>query len=156
MPTHHNKLDTHNKGATKPINTRTSRAADAMDHLHHGNLWLFKVSKLINLCWSNVSFSLDHISITLHQPKTDPFRRGCIVKIFNTYSSTSPHHAIDRYCKTNGDVTPSASLYQAGRFHPLSHAAVSNKLGLTTHIILHIISILGLLPLQLLLDSQHG
>ena len=28
----------------------------------------------------------------------------------------------------SGDVTPSASLYQAGRFHPLSRAAVTNTL----------------------------
>ena len=88
----------------------------------------FRVSELINLRWSDVSFSLDHIFVTLHQSKTDPFRRGCTVQIFRTNSSTCPHHAIDCYCKVSGDVTPSASLYQAGRFHPLSRAAVTNTL----------------------------
>ena len=48
----------------------------------------FRVSGLINLHWSDVSFSLHHISVTLHQSKTDPFRRGCAVKIFKTNSST--------------------------------------------------------------------
>ena len=86
----------------------------------------FRVSKLINLRWSDVLFSLDHISVTLHQSKTDPFRCGCTVKIFKTNSSTCPHHAIDCYRKVSGDVTPSASLYQVGRFHPLSRAAVIN------------------------------
>ena len=87
-----------------------------------------RVSELINLRWSDVSFSLDHISITLHQSKTDPFRRGCIVQIFRTKSSTCPHYALDRYRKVSGDVTPSAPLYQAGKFHPLSRTAVTNTL----------------------------
>ena len=89
---------------------------------------LFRVSKLINLRWSDISFSLDHISVTLYQSKTDPFRCDCTVKIFKTNSSTCPHNAIDRYQKVSSDVTPSASLYQAGRFHPLSCAAVTNTL----------------------------
>ena len=88
----------------------------------------FRVSERINLCWSDVSFSLDHIFVSLHQSKTDPFRRGCTVKIFKTNSSTCPHHAIDRYRQVSGDVTPSAFLYQAGRFQPLSRAAVTNTL----------------------------
>ena len=70
-----------------------------------------------------ISFSLDHISVTLHQSKTDPFRCGRTVKIFKTNSFTCPHHA---YRKVSGDVTPSASLYQASRFRPLSHAAFTN------------------------------
>ena len=88
----------------------------------------FRVSELINLHWNDVSFSLDHIYVSLHQSKTDPFRCGCTVKIFKTNSSTCPHHAIDRYRKVSGDVSPSASLYQVGRFHPLSRAAVTNTL----------------------------
>ena len=44
------------------------------------------------------------------------------------YSKPTHLHAIDRYRKVSGDVTPSASLYQAGRFHPLSRAAVTNTL----------------------------
>ena len=88
----------------------------------------FRVSELNNLHWSDISFSLDHISVTLHQSKTDPIRRGCTVKIFKTNSSTCPHYAIDRYRKVSSDVNPSASLYQAGRFHPLSRAAITNTL----------------------------
>lgn len=87
-----------------------------------------RVSELINLCWNDVSISSDYISVSLHQSKTDPFRRGCTIQIFKTNSSTCPHHAIDRYRRVSGDVTPSTSLCQAGRFHPLSRAAVTNIL----------------------------
>ena len=50
----------------------------------------FRVSEFINFCWSDVSFSLDHISITLHQSKTDPFRHGCIQ---SRYSKLTHLHA---------------------------------------------------------------
>ena len=134
-----------------------------MGCLHHGILWFFfRVSELINLHWSGVSFSLDHISVTLRQSKTDPFRRGCTVQIFKTNSSTCPHNAIDRYRNVSGDVTPSASLYQVGRFHPLSRAAVTNTLrqllkqaGIDHPNYSSHSSVLGLPPLQLLLDFQH-
>ena len=119
----------------------------------------FRVRELINLRWNNVLFSLDHISVPLHQSQTDPFRHGCTVKIFKTNSSTCPHHAIDCYQKVSGDVTPSASLYQVSRFHPLSPAAVMNTLrqllkqaGIDhPHYSSHSFCI-GLSPLQLLLD----
>ena len=88
----------------------------------------FRVGELVNLHWSDVSFSPDRISITLCQSKTDPFRRGCTVKIFKTNSSTCPHHAMDHYRKVTGEITPSTPLYQAGRFHPLSRAAVTTTL----------------------------
>jgi len=98
-----------------------------------------RVSELVGLHRSDISFSLDHISIILHQSKTDPFRRGCTVKIFSTSSSTCPFHAIDRYCKLMGDVAPPASLFQAGRIHPLSHATVTNTL---RHLLKQALSIL--------------
>ena len=123
----------------------------------------FRVSELINLRWSDVLFSLDHISVSLHQSKSDPFRRGYTVNIFKTNSSTFPLHAIDHYHKVSGDVTPSASLYQVGRFHPLLCAAVMNTLryllkqaGIDQpHYSSHSFCI-GLPPLQLLPDFQHG
>ena len=39
---------------------------------------------------------------------------------------SSPHHAIGCYRKVSGVVSPSASLYQAGRFHPLSRSRKHN------------------------------
>jgi len=123
----------------------------------------FRVGELVNLHWSDVSFSPDRISITLCQSKTDPFRRGCTVKIFKTNSSTCPYHAMDHYRKVTGEITPSTPLYQAGRIHPLSCAAVTTTLrqflkkqGLIMPITLHTASALERLPLQLLPDFQHG
>ena len=58
----------------------------------------------------------------------DPFRRGCVVKLFNTKSFTCPCHAFDRYHKLTSNVAPTTPLFQAGRFHPLSFAAVTKTL----------------------------
>jgi len=89
---------------------------------------LLRVSELVGLHWSDISFSADHISIILHQSKTDPFRWGCTVKVFSTSSSTCPYHTLDRYCKLMGDVAPSAPLFQAARICPLLRATVTNTL----------------------------
>ena len=87
-----------------------------------------RVSELTSLKWSNISISADHISITIPQSKTDPFRRGCTIRIYHTKSSTCPYHALEHYQKLIGEVTPSNPLYEAGRFHPLSCTAVTNSL----------------------------
>ena len=87
-----------------------------------------RVSELTSLWWSNIAFSPDHISISLRQSKTDPFRIGCTIKIFSTSSSTCPYHSLDRYCRLSDTSTPSAYMFQSGRFHPLSRAAVTNTL----------------------------
>jgi len=54
-----------------------------------------RVSKLTSLKWSDISISADHVSVTLHQSKTDPFRCGCTIRIYYTKSSTCPYHALD-------------------------------------------------------------
>jgi len=41
-----------------------------------------RVSEYANLCCSDVTCSVDHLSIKLQQSKTDPFRRGCTINIF--------------------------------------------------------------------------
>jgi len=89
-----------------------------------------RVSEYVNLQWHDVTVSNDHISIRLHQSKTDPFRRGCSVKIFNTKSSTCPFHAFVHFRKIVGNKAPTAPLFQAGRFHPLSRTAVTKTLRL--------------------------
>ena len=87
-----------------------------------------RVSEYTNLRWCDVTLTTDHLSIILHQSKTDPFRRGCTVKIFKTKSSTCPCHAFEVYRKLSGIVAPITLLFKAGRFHPLSHAAVTKTL----------------------------
>ena len=86
-----------------------------------------------NLRWCDVNFATNHLSTILHQSKTDPFRRGCTVKIFKTKSSTCPCHTFEVYRKISGIVAPTTLLFKAGRFHPLSRAAVTE----TLHKLLH-------------------
>ena len=55
----------------------------------------FRVSKLLsNLSWSDFTLSLNQMSITLHQSKTDPFRHGQTIHIFTTGLSTCPIRAM--------------------------------------------------------------
>ena len=99
---------------------------NAMDCLHNGILWIFpsRWACQPSLDWG---FTLTrphfHNSMSVH-----PFRRGCAIKIFKSNSSTCPHHAMDHYRKVTGEITPSTPLYQTGRFHPLSRAAVTTTL----------------------------
>ena len=87
-----------------------------------------RVSEYTNLRWSDVTCSVDHLSITLKQSKTDPFRRGCTIKIFETKSSTCPHRAFKLHRKLSGNPATSAHVFQAGRFHPLSCSAITKTL----------------------------
>ena len=99
-----------------------------MGCIHYGILWVFEGERAHQLQVEWLSISADHVSITLHQSKTDPFRHGCTIRIYYTKSSTCPYHALDRYRKLIGEVTPSNPLYEAERFHPLSRTAVTNIL----------------------------
>jgi len=87
-----------------------------------------RVSELTSLRWSDIAFSPDHISVSLRQSKTDPFRRGCTIKIFSTSSFTCSYHALDCYRRLSDTSTPSAYMFQSGRFHSFSRAAVTNTL----------------------------
>ena len=87
-----------------------------------------RVSEYTNLRWGDVSHCGDHISITLHQSKTDPFRRGCNIRLFRTNSSTCPCHAFERYSSLHSSASSCTPFLQAGRFDPLSCAAVTRAL----------------------------
>jgi len=89
---------------------------------------LLRVGELTSLQWSDIAFSPDQFSISLCQSKTDPFRRGCTIKIFSTSSSTCPYHSLDRYHRLSDTSTPCAYMFQSGRFHSLSRVAVTNTL----------------------------
>jgi len=88
----------------------------------------FRVSEYVNLHWRDVSSTDDCISITLHQSKTDPFRQGHTVQVFETTSSTCPVKAFKRYSNSVTDVLPNAHLFSTGRFNPLSRVAVTRTL----------------------------
>jgi len=92
-----------------------------------------RVSEYTNLRWRDVVSSSDCISITLCQSKTDPFRRGCTVVIYSTKSSTCPLKAFNHHQKLSGSVPLTDPVFQAGRFKPLSRAAVTKTLRALLH-----------------------
>ena len=85
----------------------------------------FRASEYVNLRWDDVTYDEEQMSITLHQSKTDPFRRGHTVHIFKITSSTCPLKALKRYKDSVTSTPPNAFLYHAGRFTPLSRPAVT-------------------------------
>jgi len=89
-----------------------------------------RVREYTNLRWSDATCSVDHLSIKLQQSKTDPFCCGCTIKIFETKSSTCPYHA---FKLTAGNPATSTCVFQAGRFHSLSHSAVTKTLRKLLH-----------------------
>ena len=99
-----------------------------MVYIHLSLYGFLRVSEYTYLCWCDVTFAINHLSIILHQSKTDPFQLDCTVKILKTISSTCPFHSFEVCHKLSGIVTPTTPLFQAGRFHPLSHAAVTKTL----------------------------
>ena len=92
-----------------------------------------RVSEYTDLRWCDVTSFPDHITIVLHQSKTDPFRRGCTVVVYSTKSSTCPVHAFERYQRLSGSIIVTSPLFQAGRFRPLSRAAVTKTIRLLLH-----------------------
>ena len=84
-----------------------------------------RVSEYVNLHWDDVTHDENQLAITLHQFKTDPFRRGVIVHIFKTISSTYPLKAFKHYKDSVTSTFPNAFLFHAGRFTPLSSSAVT-------------------------------
>ena len=62
---------------------------------------------------------------TSQSPYSNPFRRGCKIKVFSTKTSTCPYHAMKCYRRPR---SPSYHLFQSGRSHPLSRSAVTNTL----------------------------
>ena len=89
----------------------------------------FRASEYVNLRWDDVTYDEEQMSITLHQSKTDPFRRGHTVHIFKTTSSTCPLKALKRYKDSVTSTPPNAFQYHAGRFTPLSRPAVTRVIG---------------------------
>jgi len=84
-----------------------------------------RVSEYVNLHWDDVTHDEEQLAITLHQSKTDPFRRGVMVHIFKTASSTCPLNAFKRYKDSVTSTSPNAFLFYSGRFTPLSRSAVT-------------------------------
>jgi hypothetical protein len=53
----------------------------------------------VNLCFGDVSFTEDHVLLTLKASKTDPFRKGVVITLFDTQQSIiNPYTILRRYC----------------------------------------------------------
>ena len=88
----------------------------------------FRASELLsNLSWSNFTLSLNQMSITLRQSKTDPFRRGQTIHIFATRSSTCPIRAMTIYHNFIGN-RDSDPVFHAGRFQSLTQKKLNEVL----------------------------
>ena len=89
---------------------------------------LFRASKLLsNLSWSDFTLSLNHMSITLRQSKTDPFRHGQTIHIFAT-GSTCPIRAITIYCNFISNKDYIDPVFHARRFQPLTQKKLNEIL----------------------------
>ena len=124
----------------------------------------FRASELLsNLSWSDVVLSSNRISITLHQSKTDPFRRGQTIHIFESGSSTCPVRAMACYLNLVNNNKVNEPVFSAGRFTPLTQKSLNKVLryllqkeGLTKLTMLNT-ALESVLPLQPLLPrSQLG
>ena len=70
--------------------------------------------------WSDVTLTAEKLSITLHQLKTDPFRRGHTIHLHSTNSSTCPLYAFHLYSNLMINKLPSALVISAGSYSPLT------------------------------------
>jgi len=67
----------------------------------------------------------DHITITLRQSKTDPFRRGQLVHIYTSSTTTCPVHALKTYADLITQKHPHEFVFSAGTFTPLSRSQLT-------------------------------
>jgi len=123
----------HSERTTMTITVHCQRTVHALGCLHFSLLWFLRVSEYTNLRWRDAMFSSDCISITLCQSKTDPFHCGCTVVIYSTKSSTCPTYAFNHHQKLSGSMLLTDPVFQAGRFKPLSWAAVTKTLHVQLH-----------------------
>ena len=89
----------------------------------------FRSNELLsNLRWSDLTLSLNQMSITLHQSKTDPFRRGQTIHIFVTGPSTCPVRAMTIYHNFISNRDSTDPVFHAGRFQPLTQKKLNEIL----------------------------
>ena len=86
-----------------------------------------RASEYLNLRWSDITHT-DKITVTLHQSKTDPFRKGHQVLIFPTNTSTCPVRALLLYAPLANRAAADDLLFNAGRFAPLTNASLNKAL----------------------------
>lgn len=77
-----------------------------------------RASECLSLTWSDVLIHDDHITITLQQSKTDPFRRGQSIKVYSSLTTTCPVKALTNYANSIAAKQPHHFVFSAGTFYP--------------------------------------
>ena len=85
-------------------------------------------SECLSLVWSDINLYNDHISITLCQSKTDPFRRGQSIHIYATSTTTCPVRAMHNYNNMVTTKQPHHLVFSAGTISPLSRSRLTTIL----------------------------
>jgi hypothetical protein len=84
----------------------------------------------INLCPTKVVCLDDHALLTLNTSKTDPFRNGVVISLFNTEHTLNPFQYIKQYCQfrqSEGDA-PSDPLFVTQLKVPLDRNTIPQLL----------------------------
>ena len=84
-----------------------------------------RASECLSLTWSDVLIHDDHITITLQQSKTDPFRRGQSIKVYSSLTTTCPVKALTNYANSIAAKQPHHFVFSAGTFLPLSRSKLT-------------------------------
>ena len=85
------------------------------------------VSECLSLTWSDIQLHNSYISITLHQYKIDPFRRGQSIHIYTTSTTTCPE-AMHNYSDMLITKQPHHLAFSAGTISPLSRRQLTTIL----------------------------
>ena len=86
--------------------------------------WHFMASyELVNLpapsfTWQHIHLSDDRYTILIEQSKTDPFRRGHIVNVHATGTSTCPVRAFRLYAEATTPLYDDEPVFKGGKFSP--------------------------------------
>ena len=80
-----------------------------------------RASECLSLTWSDMLIHDDHLTITLRQSKTDPFRRGQSIQVYSSLTTTCPVQALNKYANLITAKQPHHLVFCAGTYSPLSH-----------------------------------
>jgi len=89
-----------------------------------------RVSKFTgsSLQWSDIHFSSQNTSVTIRQSKTDPFRKGHVLHLSPTGTSTCPVRAFQQFAAMIPANRQTGPLFSAGKFNLLTRLQLSKIL----------------------------
>ena len=105
-------------------------------------------SECLSLTWSDITVTETGIVIVLCQSKTDPFRRGQSIYIYQTMTSTCPVRALQLYAGMVSPKPPNSYALSAGTFKPLTGPKF-------TEVVRQLLTQAGQDPVNYVLQSFH-